>query len=70
MNSLLEQVFMQVNMGIIAIDPQYRIVLCNHFISDFSRKSVDDLTDKCLFDAFPSLPKKLVAAVVLIVFLC
>ena len=57
MKSLLEQAFMQVNIGIIAIDRQYNIILCNHFVSDFSKKSVEELTNNNLFDAFPKLPK-------------
>lgn len=58
MNNLLEQAFMQVNIGLIAIDRDYNIVLCNHFMSDYTQKSVKDIVGNNLFDIYASLPEK------------
>ncbi|MGH1441709.1 MAG: ATP-binding protein [Cellvibrionaceae bacterium] len=58
MNNLLEQAFMQVNMGIVAVDREYNIVLCNHFMSDFTKKDVADIVGNNLFGLYSDLPEK------------
>jgi signal transduction histidine kinase len=58
MNNLLEQTFLQVNIGIIVIDREYNIVLCNHYIADQTKKSTNNLVGDNLFTAFPELPKE------------
>lgn len=57
MSSVLEQAFLQVNIGILVIDKHYNIVSCNNFISDHSKKSRNDIIDKNLFDVYSDLPK-------------
>jgi signal transduction histidine kinase len=57
MNELLEQTFLQVNIGIIVIDRGYNIVLCNHYIADQTQKNTGELIGKSLFEAFPDLPR-------------
>jgi len=49
---------MQVNMGIVAVDREYNIVLCNHFMSDFTKKSVADIVGNNLFELYSDLPEK------------
>lgn len=58
MNELLEQTFMQVNIGIIVVDRECNIVLCNHFMSDYSKKAVSDIVNKNLFAVYESLPER------------
>ncbi|MEO0442252.1 MAG: PAS domain-containing protein [Pseudomonadota bacterium] len=53
----LEQTFAQVNMGILVIDKEFTIVLCNHFMSDHIHKSADQLIGSTLFDSYPELPE-------------
>ncbi len=58
MDSLLEQAFMQVNIGILAVDRECNIVLCNHFMADHTQKNTADIVNHNLFDMYPGLPKR------------
>lgn len=58
MNNLLEQAFMQVNIGIVAVDRDYNIVLCNHFMSDYTNKNVSNIIGNNLFDIYNGLPEQ------------
>lgn len=57
MDKLLEQTFMQVNIGILVVDEESKIILCNNFISDHSRKKSSDIVGNNLFETYPSLPE-------------
>ncbi len=58
MDSLLEQAFMQVNIGILAVDKEYNIVLCNYFMADYTQRNTKDIIGNNLFSIYPDLPKK------------
>lgn len=58
MSTLLEQAFMQVNIGIVAVDREYNVVLCNHFMSDYTKKNTSDIVGDNLFNVYASLPEK------------
>jgi signal transduction histidine kinase len=58
MKSLLEQTFLQVNIGIIVIEKDYTITLCNHVFADLTLKKSKDIIGQNLFLLYPDLPKK------------
>lgn len=57
MINLLEQIFLQVSFGILAIDKDYKIVVCNNFIADYTQKKQQDMIGQSLFEIYPDLPK-------------
>lgn len=57
MTSLLEKTFFQINTGIIVIDHEYNIVLCNDFIADQSKKKRSELIGTPIFSTYPTLPQ-------------
>jgi len=54
---LLEFVLNRVDIGILTVDPQMRIVMWNHFLEAHSGRAAADVIGKPLFDAFPELPQ-------------
>ncbi len=58
MNSLLEKAFLQVNLGILAIDKDYNIILWNNFIADHTPKANEEVINHNLFEVYPTLPQK------------
>ncbi|MGH1485071.1 MAG: ATP-binding protein [Cellvibrionaceae bacterium] len=58
MKSLLEQTFLQVNIGILVIDKDYNITLCNHLFADINRKNSNEIIGKNLFELYSDLPKQ------------
>nr|MBX2807912.1 hypothetical protein [Cellvibrionaceae bacterium] len=57
MNNLLEQAFLQVNIGILVIDKAHNIILCNNFMQDYTQKNNDDIISHNLFTVYPKLPQ-------------
>ena len=57
MHNLIEQAFLHANIGILAIDKSYTVVLANDFIVDYTQKSKEEIVDHNLFDVYPQLPK-------------
>ncbi|TDF34648.1 GHKL domain-containing protein [Alteromonadaceae bacterium M269] len=58
MKTLLEQTFSQVNIGILVVDKQYIITLCNDFITNHTQQDNTEIVGSYLFNTFPTLPKK------------
>ena len=58
MNSLIEQTFLHVNIGILTIDTNYNIILANEFVVDYTQKSKQDIINHNIFDVYPQLPKQ------------
>ncbi len=56
MSSLLEQTFLQVNIGLLVITTDGTITLCNHYMED--QTSETDLVGRNIFDVYPELPQK------------
>ena len=53
---LLDFVVGRLEVGILAVDVEMRIVLWNHFMASHSGKHSEDLLGKNLFEVFPDLP--------------
>ena len=58
MNSLIEQTFLHVNIGILTIDTNYNIILANEFVVDYTQKPKQDIINHNIFDVYPQLPKQ------------
>lgn len=58
MNNLIEETFLHVNIGILAIDKNYTIALANDFIVDYTQRPKEDIVENNLFDVYPQLPKE------------
>ncbi len=58
MINLIEQTFLQVNIGILVIDKNYIVTLCNYFMADHCQKKTEDIVGKHLFTLYPTLPQK------------
>jgi diguanylate cyclase (GGDEF)-like protein len=56
-DELLHFVLNRVDIGILTVDPQLRVVVWNHFLEAHSGRPADDVVGKVLFDAFPELPR-------------
>ncbi|WP_226507495.1 ATP-binding protein [Pseudomonas sp. MWU16-30317] len=53
----LESMLKAINMGVLLIDREYRVLFSNHFMSLNSGRPADALAGHTLFDAFPELPE-------------
>ena len=56
MSNLLEQTFLQLNIGLIVIEPNGTITLCNDFMRDHTQEK--ELIGKRIFDVYPEIPEK------------
>lgn len=56
MSSLLEQTFLQLNVGLTVIEPDGTITLCNDFMRDNTTEK--DLIGKSIYSIYPEIPKK------------
>ncbi|MFZ2853062.1 MAG: ATP-binding protein [Rhodocyclaceae bacterium] len=56
--ALLEFIVDRVEVGIFAVDREFRIVLWNRFMSSHSQRAAAAVVGKNLFDCFPELPRK------------
>src|SRR5688572_7525457 len=54
---LLEFVLNRVDIGIVTVDRQLRIVVWNHFLEAHSGRPAAEVLGRPLFDAFPELPR-------------
>lgn len=54
----LESMLKAVNMGVLLVDQDYRILFSNHFMSINSGRPIDRLIGKTLFESFPELPER------------
>ena len=55
---LLELVVERANLGVFALDSQFRVLLWNRFMADHSGQEADSVVGRNLFDCFPDLPRK------------
>jgi diguanylate cyclase (GGDEF)-like protein len=53
---LLEFVLNRLDIGIVAVDRELRVVVWNHFLEAHSGRAAADVLGRPLFDAFPELP--------------
>jgi two-component system NtrC family sensor kinase len=58
MKSLLEKVFFQANIGILVVDRQYNIVLCNYYMADYTKTNSSNIVGNNLFEKYKNLPEK------------
>jgi len=57
MEHLLDFAVDRLEVGILAVDADMRVVLWNRFMSMYSDKPAEDIMGKNLFEAFPELPQ-------------
>lgn len=55
---LLEFIVDRINVGIIAINKDFKIVLWNKFMESYSQRPANEVLGKGLFETFPELPSK------------
>lgn len=55
---LLRFIVDRINVGIVAVNENFEIVLWNRFLESYSHRSAAEVLGKNLFDAFPDLPQK------------
>ncbi len=55
---LLGFIVERLEVGILAIDPQFRVVLWNRFMETHSGRDLDSMRGQCLFESFPELPER------------
>jgi len=58
---LLEALFDGLNIGLLMVDEEGRIIRCNRFIETYSGRSADAMTGENLYQSFPELPQEWVA---------
>jgi len=56
--NLLEFIVERIEVGIFAVDRDYRVVLWNRFMATRSQRSAADVLGRSLFECFPELPRK------------
>ncbi|MCD5983217.1 MULTISPECIES: ATP-binding protein [Pseudomonas] len=54
----LESMLKAINMGVLLVDQDYRVLFSNRFMSINSGRSAEDLIGRTLFEAFPELPER------------
>ena len=57
-SDLLEFIVERIEVGIFAVDHDFRVVLWNRFMAIHSRRPADEVVGKNLFECFPELPRK------------
>ncbi len=55
---LLEFIVDRINVGILAVDRAYRIILWNEFMASYSERPAREVLGRDLFETFPELPRK------------
>jgi two-component system NtrC family sensor kinase len=53
----LESMLKAINMGVLLVDQDCKVLFSNHFMSINSGRSAEELVGRTLFDAFPELPE-------------
>ncbi len=56
--AILEFIVDRINVGILAIDRDYRVVLWNDFMASYSERPAEEVIGRNLFELFPELPRK------------
>ncbi|MEE5082840.1 ATP-binding protein [Pseudomonas alliivorans] len=54
----LESMLKAINMGVILVDKEYKVLFSNHFMSINSGRPAEALLEHTLFEAFPELPER------------
>ncbi|MDH4275473.1 MAG: GGDEF domain-containing protein, partial [Gammaproteobacteria bacterium] len=55
---LLQILINQVNVGLVTVDRDFKVMLWNSFMESYSHKPAGAVLGQCLFDLFPDLPQK------------
>jgi len=55
---LLEFIVDRINVGILAVDRAYQIILWNEFMASYSERPAREVLGRNLFETFPELPRK------------
>ena len=56
-HNLLTEIVDRVNLGVFAIDREFKVVMWNRFMEIYSGHKASDIINKDLFEAFPELPE-------------
>ena len=54
----LESMLKAINMGVLLVDQDCKVLFSNHFMSINSGRSSQELVGRTLFEAFPELPER------------